>query len=61
MRKSTTLAALIEVINRARPAHIVTYEDAVGAALDPRELARLRGCSESGPPRWARRGEVCAA
>jgi twitching motility protein PilT len=44
-RKSTTLAALIEVINRARPAHIITYEDVLGAALDPRELARLMGRS----------------
>ena len=40
---------------------LITYEDALGAALDPRELARLMGRSQSGSPRRARHGEVGTA
>jgi len=31
---------------------LITYEGALGAALDPRELARLMGRSWNGPLRW---------
>ena len=37
---------------------LISYEDALGAALDPREMARLMGRPAAGAPRRPRHGDL---